>query len=673
MIVKNSLYDRRERVNVDSLLAFDGVNQYADAGVNNNLIAPFSDKNLPKAISFFIQVPKGVDVTDFPVFSILYDDAGSYYGYELRLNNYSRNRFGFKSQWVSNNQGRFQNLSVQAKGSLYHVFLNLADYNNMELFVNGQRRSFINVGQNSGTVTVDGVTPTLYLGYSPWQNKYFHGLLGHVSFHNDTLTETEIRSIHRHGGLIPTSTHAACVAHYVADREGLVIWDVCPQYNYAKESLQKYLPDNLSDFSTGSSVTYDQLDDRLTFSDPDSDSTSVSSSSQAMEGLRENNKYRVEVEVENYQRGQLEVRLNSRMGQNRDNPTNGTNVFIFTQNRYAGEVVGRPTFTCRQGPQFDIVSFKIIPLTEPVLDAYHATLQNFTPQQAEGSGQDAYLDFYDKTPLRPFVDSDGDGEYDQPLVEKSSLLPPLQNALRFDASQNQYAGTSAVFTPSNEDGYTFLYTIQANQKTGPLVSAADNVNNLRISTDVLRYNQGGVQAPQINFRVDQAGVAQYTHVLSGYDIDVSKPLQIIISWKGSKILFYANGRLVAERTTSKTLGFDSINQPLYINNDSFNLASGSFVGTRKTLQLGIAKGIITPRQVNELWNNSLLANPKTSWRNLEWQLLPNFNQINNDGAGNYTLTDNSPQNHTINLQGFTAANFDPQDPAYSLTEINALR
>ena len=354
----------------------------------------------------------------------------------------------------------------------------------------------------------------------------------HLKIANRNWTIEELKADRQQPGYAPTSTHESILAHYVADRQGMVMWDVCPQYNYAKATA---------------------------------------------------------------------------------------------------------------------------------LTAYHATLQNFTPTQVDTQAgtNSAYLDFYKKTILKPFVDTDNDGTPDQPLIEVQSGLPPLRNALRFDASQNQYASV-ANLNVTKEKGYTFLFT---------LFYTPGNQTFLLYKRDANSNIFGFLQRPngelQISYYLNGSGSAPEA-IKNGFGLKAGLN-QIIISLFNVQLTMYQNGRVIQQKSTFDfDLGYDS---PV----DLFGRTGRpEFALQGSAAQTGIAKGVITPRQVAELWNNSLLANPKANWKNLEWQIYPNWNKI--DGStGNYSVADSSPQNHTINLSGFTAANLDPQDPAYALTEINSLR
>lgn len=640
----------QRRLNCESLLALQGDQKVS--GINNNLKVVDVDNDFTVAM----------------VGTLLARRTGS--SWSLFIGRGSNKAYGFKIDAFNDSDGYIemgQHTSNRAyirpgtklrRDALQLIWVTYeAVSGELNCYINTEHINLATVqkGNLAGVDVYNGEDAIIELNASTATNK--PNLYGHIYVFSGIQPPNLGRLVHRDTGHLATDTlRRACVAHYMPDRQGLKLWDMSAQYNYLKENLQKYPPDNLSNFSTSSAVSYDAADDRLSFYAPDS-ATINSTSSVRMEALRPGNAYRVEVDVENYEGGQLEVRLNSRMSQNR-NPVEGTNVYYFTQNRYSYEVSGQPSFTSRNGGRFDITRYKIIPLTEPMIDPYHADLINFTPEQVDTAAgtNTAYLDFYNKTILRPFVDSDQDGTPDQPLVEQSSFLPPLVNALQFDASQSQYASV-ANFNPTKEQGYTFVWS-------GKLDStSANNVFFWKISGNNFvgfRSEQGATFGIRIYY-----GRLFLTPTLNNNS--ASDFHQYVISIDtGAVIKLYIDGGLIytGQGDPTKLLGFDEVPVNATLN----DLNAGG-----QCAQQGIAKGIITPRQVIELWNNSLLANPKSTWRNLDWQLLPNSNSIQDDGAGNYTLADNSPQNHTITLSGFKAANLDPQDPAYALTPINSLR
>ena len=849
MIVRPSRYGREARVNVDSLLSFDGLDQYASAGVNPNVIRAV-DFDRDFSVSFYFTPNQ---------------DAASIGAFLLHVGVFSGNTSsGISIAYLSGNR-----LSVSINqtatlrrtkttlngdivvGRLYHgAFCYRASDQSVFLYINSIEQSLSTNPSSTLSQSVMAATAELTLGYrNNWGNTseivYFPGSLNHISFFNRTLTEPEIKSIHRHGGIIPQSTYAACVAHYVANREGFKLWDVVEQYNWAKGESIVYKTVNVSSgnfsivvskqkLSPGQKTSFNGLSSigfqfQLVTSDTDksggtvayemrynSSNSTVSfyqagsllasdiaidlSNNTLMSWQRVGDKIEVSTELQGVIYSYSNVANDSWYMRAYSSHNFSSINIIANWTIGINYVVPSPNYAFSQirivRDGIAVSSLENVKLVK--LIAYHATLENFTPAQVEGSGQSAYLDFYDKTPLRPFVDSDGDGQYDQPLIEKSSLLPPLQNALRFDAAQNQYASV-ASFNPTAEKGYTFVvaYDFESffDSRWTPfaMVESLQNANfHIAVDTSFLEIVNRDVSNQRTSFSGDIKGA-----VRSGLNM-------LTVSYDGAHVWFFVRDQLIAKRPFTPAWGLDEINAPLTLNRLDFDQGR---INTKYCIS-GIAKGIITPRQVAEMWNNSLLANPKATWRNLEWQLLPNFNQIerisispeseefdaghnwslgagwaitggqltsndlianqlvqitptnqprrltadktigdvkivceidvndftqnsnNNqsiaikygntgDGTGVKTLKlqtgvqtieltrhsntlgfptillfarqnvgsitinyfkvkghylkENSPQNHTIQLSGFTAQNLNPQAPAYSLTEINSLR
>ena len=848
MIVKNSLFDRRERVNVDSLLSFDGANQYAEFDCLPN--TPLSrDEFSISGLGYFS-----------PGFrQAIFASRGG-----------GNNNEGFSIEVLSDGRlqaaiiGKIAIFAQLQSRSLFH-FTFTRQGTNISLFVNGRLIT------SSVVNSLGGFTITTYrglIGSVPGSDGnltfFLNGGLNHIAFLNRTLTEAEIKYTHRHGGLLPESTHAACVAHYVADREGLVMWDVVEQYNYTRDNFN-YNPSPGLDDETQWAPSQWELDGKMKIVNAGIDSgRGIVRTLIKNNWLTKQTIYKGSITVESVN-GTLEVLIGNR-------PDIDSTYLTFTSpgtyQLYGNSGVSDDLWI-RATNFSDVVisAFELYEEGQKNLIPYHANLVNFTPAQVEGSGQSAYVDFYTKqiesylgyqvgraatrinsVSLTGVVDSgssftmfvefeyklinnqtqflahsayqgnqstgfmqlvnnqlyifgknglgeatdiflaegraylvglsfrstdrlahvvaferigsvyklvgsatktipspwayltaygngqrifvgrtnfssatgintvfsfalkasystenelaafckttqnshfhyhfypsgavadrsgngnDGSISYDANNTlasqdyyrEKSSLLPPLINALRFDASQNQYASVSG-FNPTKEKGYTIVMAIQRDG----IVSSTEHLFSMNVAkfraylipTGIGFSNSTGVRGggnAVYNVTPDVSNITLLCFTVRQIDQGVDAFTQIFL-----------NGRLVVQGGSTGTyVGFDELSGTLNIGR---NTGADDFDGN--ILSFGIAKGIITPRQVLEMWNNSLLANPKASWKNLEWQLLPNFNQIN-DNAGTYTLTDLSPQNHTINLSGFTAPNLDPVDPAYALTEINALR
>ena len=887
MIVRNSLFDRRERVNVDSLLAFDGGNQYASAGLNPNIIGALDyDRDWTIGILLMPQA-KATNPQNPYLFSTGKIDRG--------LNLYFRQA----ASELNINLARTNAERIHARVSIaeetlqYLTIKYQAQGQNITVQQNGINELPVNY-VSKGTITASVHTLQDILFGTPEAGLVTSGRAGkfslsHLAVYNRITSTTEDRFTHRHGGIIPQSTHAACVAHYVADREGLTMWDVVEQYNWAKPLARVYSEDAYA--ASGSTAFSGDSNLEITIPKYPLDNqqewyrvklvSAITEGNATTFGVGEMVFTQVNDRFSIYQNGTFLTQILSVLqGDVIRISRVGSQITVYQNN------VQRATYASISSNLFPVYvplgidaptpvislnsssinwnNFKGVLIRDGVfvktnhLLSHNATLQNFTPQQVEGSQQSAYLDFYDKTPLHYGTPVDGyrwsgagltpdtagisggnwsteillnfrdyindnssfkfgfglnlelrfrgnknesalrvqwvnnsipgailltpkltrnklihiavtynastqtirsyvDGKlfveqsgvdatisggsnstisygsnkdirsydlfkgawydyellqsdvdkiiknqlptvepfalyyfYDKDtvpnlgsfaggdltryepatahrsygLVEKASLLPPLVNALRFDAASNQYASVSG-FTPTKEKGYTIVMAIQRDG----IVSSVEHLFSMNVAkfrayltpTQIAISNSTGVRGGgtlAYNVTPDFTTITLLCFTIRQVEQGVDAYSQIFL-----------NGRLIAEGGGTGTyVGFDELSGNLKIGRNS---GADDFNGN--ILSFGIAKGIITPSQVLEMWNNSLLANPKKEWRNLDWQLQPHFNQINDDGAANYTIADNSPQAYVIPLFGFTAANLDPGDPAYSLQSINSLR
>jgi len=488
---------RRGRLNCDTLLAFDGVNQYADAGVNENVIGAV-DFDKDWSISFVYEQPLNTVFTY--IISLHNNDSQGYGLWVYQFGDEINVGFGY------NNAERKTYSWKISPGSLHHVLVRWnSQLQDLTLDNNGYTKYPNKITDGVLTQTVYRKIPRLLLALADnvfGNTRYSPQLINHLSFFNRSLTHEEIQQIHRYGGYLPESTHQNCVAHYVADREGLRMWDVVGQYNYVKQSL----------------------------------------------GL-------------------------------------------------------------------------------PALTAHHADLINFTPQQVdtEAGTQNAYLDFYDKNILTPFLDSDSDGTPDQPLLEKSSLLPPLQNALKFTITQSGSAGIVGSI-----QGLRFAVKQTAIDQ--PLFSL-DGTASTDIAID------GGVLSLGSN-------LLNATVCVDGNEHTLAEAGSILNDLKLHDVV----------------LQFDSIAAT------DFQITGGE----KHLAALAVVTGELSKKDAVRLANNTLLANP-TVQQHGNLGALWNLNTIDDDGAGNYSLSDSTSANQPIILSGFTANNLDDQHADYALTPINDLR
>lgn len=729
MIVTPSRYKRRSRVNVDSLLAFDGVDQFADAGVNQNVIGAIEyDRDF--AVVLLVNL---LDFSDTR-FLVSNQTPGAFDGFNVYTTSNGRL---YASLATSNTNRIVQYVTIGSQSRLAFIYINYdAATQRFGMYVNG-------IGYSASNTATDLISSSIYSGAPTLKFSKRDGYNGTTNYtaldmacsyiFNRTLTETEIRSIHRYGGYLPQSTHAACVAHYVADKEGAVMWDCVEQYNYAKAtpltayhaSLQNFTPaqvegsaqDAYLDFYTKSAPVFQGVDlQDVRFASSDTLSQTTISGNDWSTYLQfsvtnyPNDNYALVWQFGTMLRfrfrgtpAQSYLTL-SRVNNNSVTPNLLTD---FTTNKVSLERVNHivvaynattqelttylneqvasvltsiPSISNASDPALVITADNNLPVGFQIYRlaffSEHLSLSKIRQLSKDKVVGSETID-YRFNGLEDTVNLVNPGTFDltylkgsnanyigsERVLEKFSLLPPLHNSLRFDAAQNQYASVSG-FTPSKESGYTIVCAIQNSSPP----SAVEHLFSMN-SASFRAYYTPTLIALSNSTGVGGGGVLSYSGNIDFTSISLLT-FTIRLDHDNTKAFsqIYFNDRLVAEGGGTGTyVGFDELSGLLKIGR---NTAGDDYNGN--ILLFGIAKGIITPRQVIELWNNSLLANPNASWKNLEWQLLPNFNQIN-DNSGTYTLTDNSSKNHTITLSGYSAANIDPNDPAYSLTDINSLR
>jgi hypothetical protein len=93
-------------------------------------------------------------------------------------------------------------------------------------------------------------------------------------------------------------------------------------------------------------------------------------------------------------------------------------------------------------------------------------------------------------------------------------------------------------------------------------------------------------------------------------------------------------------------------------------------GDKTVAALFVMSEKISRKQIIKLANNTLIAQPASNQQDGITQLY-NLNEIT-DNAGTYEVSNEIGASNAV-LSGYTAANIDPADPSYVLTDINDLR
>ncbi len=214
MSLGKTIQERMARVNCDSLLSFNGVDQYADAGPNTNVVNAIN-YNRDFCISAFVTLKSAAKSNLILVDRV--DVAGDNTGFLFRTTPGVSPKLAFNLDYnASGNTGVVGNLTLSLN-TLYHVAVVVGADRTVKLYINGVLDASGTL--NSGTLTYG--SNNIYFGHAPeytGNNDFSSIAISHIAVFNRTLTEPEIRSIHRYGGYLATDeVRQACVAHYVAD------------------------------------------------------------------------------------------------------------------------------------------------------------------------------------------------------------------------------------------------------------------------------------------------------------------------------------------------------------------------------------------------------------------------------------------------------------------------
>ena len=738
MIVKNSLYDRRERVNVDSLLAFDGGNQYASVGVNETVSAAIVSDSFS-----VVSIARPSATKSFQCILTLREDLDRGYGFAFYFS------LGRLAMTLRDAQGQqlFMSNPLNISSALSFVAVTFSA-NGVHLYFNGHPIASFPYVRN---LNIDATSFNLLIGRQKIGGQapaYFKGFIGNVSVFNGALTEAEIRSIHRHGGLLPESTHEACVAHYVADRQGMVMWDVVGQYNYKKRELG--LPEltpyhaNLVNFTptqTEGSQQSAYVDfytkeisnyQGFSFEKQGSNTGRWQSSGTpnivtdfglttgdfslefdfAQSPLSGNDNYLLvlgsyvfylafnthgnsslllrQINGQNVNRTisglwQFGKRVHLLLAYSRSNQTittyldgklsqvnenipnissqSGSAIIYGTSLSGAGRMLNRTILFRSRCWNKELNVEEVIRAYEnkgtavgdPVdsLVYHHNFHRGTTIHDLSGNGLDVVA-----TNFPPSIIND--------FKEKSSLLPPLVNALRFDASKSATSAESV--TPNSNVGFIMMYIYLPSLPPSGTLYDLFNIQNSSIAKGMnININSVGEIETRFEFSASQ-NRTKYSK--DGIIAAVRPGEWTQVVWYSDEqfnwglFLDGRNYKAVSPRQTTRRFFAD-----LRLKTGFGNaiLTVGGFDILYASLALSIEK--ISHTRAIQGYNNSLVRNIPGK---LSYGWLPNFNQIN-DNAGTYTLTDNSPQNHTITLSGFTPPNLNPADLTYSLQSINNLR
>lgn len=541
----------------------------------------------------------------------------------------------------------------------------------------------------------------------------------HLKIANRSWTQEEIRADRWQPGYAPASTHASILAHYVADREGSVMWDCVGQYNYAKATalqayhatLQNFTPEQVEG---GRQSAYRNFYTKQPYLPSSQPFNGVDQYADAGVNPNINNAIEYNVdwslsawinvlsagthfflahghETTDYRHGivldtylgyielqigkfnqvvrlaQYEVGVPLHLSFNRLTDGNyevfKNGVPVSHSYRVIGQTINSSiyknaeaiwTLGAKKNNQNPIINYGNVALDQVVVLNTRLTQQQarnlyrsdgYPPNELQAAVVAHYVADSTQAGGVPLVMPDlvadsnasltaypaaltGFSQVDD-VIEKSSLLPPLRNAVKFVSASSQ-SGTAGNI--GNITGIRFA--VQLTVADQPLFTL-DNT----ASTDIAVV----------------AGTLTIGNSITGAQCYVDGNPQTLVD---------AGAILNDLGLHDVVLLFDSIAAT------DFRIT----VGDKHLAALNIVTGTLTRKNAIELSNNTLLANPTAR---LQDQLgaIWNLNNILDDGAGNYTLTNGAVATapSTITLNGYTAPNLDPTNPAYSLTPINDLR
>jgi len=436
LVVSKSKQARQDRVNADSMVSFDGVSQYASAGVNPNVsLALQKDKSF--TISVFCQLNS--DANHNLLFTS--DTLGLNQGIEFSYSTTSGGRWYIQMVCLTGVYQFYIPFSQYIHKLVHLVFCYDGTTKTGQYYINGAVIPTQSYKTNTGFSTIPA--HELIISEDTSARNRWSGYISHLLICNRTATPHEIRHIHAFGGLLPSSLHSAVVAHYPCTHaEGDVLVDVTDQYNYAKDlgvvksanyhANKRFLVNGAvaSNYTEGDRLTHDPAS-------PNASNAVYNGDSSVYVGKGEY--VRIKLRLHSQQRADARLQVQQFSSANGgvyiSLPVVNTTTDFEANIQNEGTVQRKLDVVWQLGTDCDIEILEWRKSTTPVgyLDPYHAQLRNYTLEQHTGAVQTAWKDFYTKNPYQPYVDSNDDGIADVPLTVKKSLLPPLSTALQIQA------------------------------------------------------------------------------------------------------------------------------------------------------------------------------------------------------------------------------------------------
>ncbi|WPP49664.1 LamG domain-containing protein [Catalinimonas niigatensis] len=257
-IVKSTPHKLEDRT-AGSQIGFNGLNQYASAGVNPNIIHAV-DYFKDFTICFFLRVIEphsektGNPENAWPWTMYQRFDAGSVFRY---------NGFGIVTSKSGAPSGKYRMRFIMGrdrpyegyvageanasyhKGALYHIAVTYNSTSLFQFFVNGVKMPMhpttkLGSGVIQGSIWDYGHPPFLLgtgLDLHNIHEYYSESNTSHFMVFNKILSHDEIKPMAKKGK-IPSSARGTCVAHYPCTQpNGLQIFDTVGQYNHKKPVL----------------------------------------------------------------------------------------------------------------------------------------------------------------------------------------------------------------------------------------------------------------------------------------------------------------------------------------------------------------------------------------------------------------------------------------------------
>ncbi|MDF9799787.1 hypothetical protein OKW21_005050 [Catalinimonas alkaloidigena] len=415
LVVSKSKQARQDRVNVDSMVSFDGIDQYADAGVNPNVINAI-DVDTVYSVSFFLQFTD--QATANRIFSISNASVdGSVDCYIQKHDTENLYRIGCFFQKLDSGAYRVSRSDyILRPNALYHIVVRKlnngfrdspGNTTTLDFIVNTIPYPVASVSGVQGLdVTAHRYDSRLYIGAlvnSNGVSPVFPGLINHLVFCNRAVTINEASQMHSKGGIVPRSLHSAVVAHYPCTHsEGDVLVDVVEQYNYAKPLSNIYINygsnnDGSGEWTKSNGASVNLLATYITIGNSATTSKRIYTPTNGL------SKYRYIANIRTARAtGVFEVYQDNILiaaSNGFGNINNGN----LTQNvSFDFEVAGSFEIRYRQTDQGAGSSSDLFHDTlknTKALTPYHAYLQGFADSEHTGAAQTAWKDFYSKLPV----------------------------------------------------------------------------------------------------------------------------------------------------------------------------------------------------------------------------------------------------------------------------------